>query len=209
LIEWLLTFSTAGAVAALLWAIRTDAQWHRLLKMAAASGFIGVALAVGATDTAFGRVVVGALALSWIGDLLLTYRGRTAFLGGLGAFLLAHVAYALAFAVRGVELPHALELITIVGAGILATRWLMPHLDRKMRGPVGAYVIAITVMVVLAGATAGFDPDMRLRLGALAFYLSDLTVARDRFVAAGFVNRATGLPLYFGGQLLLAWSAGG
>jgi len=31
-------------------------------------------------------------------------------------------------------------------------------------------------------------------------------VARDRFVAQGFINRAWGLPMYYGGQLLLAYS---
>jgi hypothetical protein len=31
-------------------------------------------------------------------------------------------------------------------------------------------------------------------------------VARDRFVAPGFVNRAWGLPLYFGAQLLFAFA---
>ena len=64
-------------------------------------------------------------------------------------------------------------------------------------------------MVILAGSTAEFEADARLRLGAVLFYLSDIMVARDRFVAPGFANRLVGLPLYFGGQLLLAWSAGG
>jgi hypothetical protein len=38
------------------------------------------------------------------------------------------------------------------------------------------------------------------------FYASDLAVARDRFVARVFLNRAWGLPLYFGGQLVIAAS---
>jgi hypothetical protein len=36
------------------------------------------------------------------------------------------------------------------------------------------------------------------------FYASDLSVARDRFVVFRFSNRAWGLPLYFGAQLILA-----
>jgi hypothetical protein len=31
-------------------------------------------------------------------------------------------------------------------------------------------------------------------------------VARDQFVAPGYKNRLWGLPLYFGSQMLLAWS---
>jgi hypothetical protein len=41
-------------------------------------------------------------------------------------------------------------------------------------------------------------------VGALAFTASDVSVARDRFVKHEFVNRAWGLPLYFGAQLLIA-----
>ena len=37
------------------------------------------------------------------------------------------------------------------------------------------------------------------------FFLSDLCVARDRFVSPGWENRAVGLPLYFGAQLLYGW----
>ena len=42
--------------------------------------------------------------------------------------------------------------------------------------------------------------------GAVLFFLSDLGVARDRFVSPGVWNRAVGLPLYYGAQLLLAAS---
>jgi hypothetical protein len=41
-----------------------------------------------------------------------------------------------------------------------------------------------------------------------AFYLSDLFVARQRFVAPAFANRLYGLPLYYLGQFLLAFSVG-
>jgi hypothetical protein len=43
-----------------------------------------------------------------------------------------------------------------------------------------------------------------VRAGALLFYLSDLAVARDRFVRPGLANRLVGLPLYYAGQVLLA-----
>jgi uncharacterized membrane protein YhhN len=45
--------------------------------------------------------------------------------------------------------------------------------------------------------------------GAVLFYLSDLAVARHRFVRPAFLNRAWGLPAYYAGQLLLAWTVGG
>jgi uncharacterized membrane protein YhhN len=42
--------------------------------------------------------------------------------------------------------------------------------------------------------------------GASLFFLSDLAVARHRFVARSFWNKLWGQPAYFAGQLLIAWS---
>ncbi|NNF09333.1 MAG: lysoplasmalogenase, partial [Acidimicrobiia bacterium] len=44
--------------------------------------------------------------------------------------------------------------------------------------------------------------------GASLFIASDIAVARNTFVAPGYANKLWGLPLYYGGQLLLAWAAG-
>jgi uncharacterized membrane protein YhhN len=209
LIAALVTALTSAAVVATLWALRSGSRLHRTFKMTAATGFVAMALTAGAADTGYGRVVLVALALSWIGDLSLTYPGKKAFLAGLAAFLLAHMAYVAAFVVRGTASPHPLEVAAIGIVSLAAVGWMFPHVGRSMRGPVLAYVVAITAMVILAGSTAEFEADARLRLGAVLFYLSDIMVARDRFVAPGFANRLVGLPLYFGGQLLLAWSAGG
>ena len=77
-----------------------------------------------------------------------------------------------------------------------------------MRLPVVAYVIVITAMVAAAVGTALRTEAWLLLVGAAAFYLSDLSVARDRFVASGFGNRLWGLPLYFFAQMLLASQAG-
>jgi hypothetical protein len=43
--------------------------------------------------------------------------------------------------------------------------------------------------------------------GAVLFFVSDLFVARNRFVAPGLANRLLGLPAYYGGQVLIAWGA--
>jgi len=43
----------------------------------------------------------------------------------------------------------------------------------------------------------------------LAFAASDISVARDRFVAPAFINRAWGLPLYYVAQISFALSVGG
>jgi uncharacterized membrane protein YhhN len=77
-----------------------------------------------------------------------------------------------------------------------------------MQVPVHAYIVVITGMLALAvGTVAAGSPGIVLA-GALAFYLSDLSVARDRFIRESFANKLWGLPLYYAAQLCLAASAG-
>jgi uncharacterized membrane protein YhhN len=61
-------------------------------------------------------------------------------------------------------------------------------------------------MMVMAAGTHASDKNLFILLGAMLFVVSDLAVARNRFVARAFINRAIGLPLYFTAQLLLAAS---
>lgn len=198
---------TAAAVVALVWSEANRPAARRLFKMLASSGFLVVAVAAGAPTSSYGRWILLGLACSWVGDLLLTVDSRAGFLGGLIAFLLAHVAYGVGFAVRGIEPGWALAAaVPIAIAAVVVYRWLRPHLEATMRGPVQAYVVVISLMVIAAAGTVGADVDWRIAVGATAFYVSDIAVARNRFVAPGFSNRAWGLPLYYLAQLLLALS---
>jgi len=177
-------------------------------KPLASAGFLATALAAGAAETPYGIAIGVALALCFLGDVLLIPEGAgRAFLAGLVSFLSGHLAFAVAFGLRGVSTPAAaLAAAALVGPVWLVLRWLRPHLPADMRAPVVAYVGVISAMLVTgAGATAAGGPA-EILAGALLFYLSDLAVARDRFVAPGFANRLWGLPLYYGAQLLLAAS---
>jgi uncharacterized membrane protein YhhN len=178
-----------------------------IAKPLAASGFVATALVSGASATAYGAWILIGLALSFLGDLLLIPRGaKVAFAAGLASFLLAHMAYGVAFVRRGVE-PWSLAIAAavLIVPAIAVLRWLGPNL-RKLRVPVYAYVTVISAMVALAVATVAARGAPSILVGALMFYCSDLAVARERFVAHGFVNKAWGLPLYFGGQIVLALS---
>jgi uncharacterized membrane protein YhhN len=188
---------------------RSEGGRARAHKIAASLGFVALALTLGVTGRgAFGVAVLVGLVLSTAGDVALAYPGERPFMVGLVAFLLGHVAYVFAAAARVpvIEWPSAWSLLPFAGSAA-ATAWLWPHLG-AMRIPVLAYVTAITVMV--AGALAVFlregAPALPFALGAALFYASDLSVARDRFVQRGFVNKAWGLPAYYGGQVLIAWS---
>ncbi len=178
-----------------------------IAKPVASSGFIAASLASGALASTYGRCVLVALSLCWLGDVLLIPRRRSAFLAGLVSFGLGHLAFAFAFAQRGLVLGlAALSLAAALAAGALFLRSCEPHVPPPLRHPVRLYVAAISLMLACAAAVAGKAGGPAILLGALMFWLSDLAVARDRFLAPGPWNRLFGLPLYYGAQLLFASS---
>jgi len=201
---------TIAATAALLLAEQRDSRigvW--IAKPIAAAGFIGAAVANGALDSVYGEWILAGLVLSFFGDvLLIPHDAKRAFLAGLVSFLLGHLAYTGAFALRGLDTTAtAIAAVPVAGASIVALRYLWPHVQSrapKMQRPVLAYLAVISTMLVCAAGTVGRGGDLRILVGAIAFYVSDLAVARQRFVAPSFTNKLWGLPLYFGAQLLLA-----
>ena len=200
-----------AACIALVWAEYRD--WPRgkaLFKSVASTAFVVLALQLGAAATPYGKLILLALGLSWVGDVLLLSSRDRPFLLGIGSFLLAHVVFAVAFAQRPIStegLSYGLVLMGVVGVAVVA--WLWRHLTGFYRAAVGAYVVAIVAMCSVAIAVSAASGAWLLAGGALAFAVSDISVARDRFVARGFVNRAWGLPLYYVAQLVLAWSVKG
>jgi uncharacterized membrane protein YhhN len=176
-----------------------------IAKPLASSGFVAAALGAGALGGGYGRAVLVALAFSWIGDVLLIPKSQRFFLAGLVAFLLGHLAFGAAFLVRGVAVSWAAAaLVGLVPAALLVGRWLLPSVPDSMRVPVLVYMAGITLMVALAAGTVGAQGRPLILAAAVAFFVSDLSVARDAFVAPGLVNRLWGLPLYYGAQLLFA-----
>lgn len=176
-------------------------------KLITSSTFMAVALLGGALGSGWGRAVFVGLTFGWIGDACLLGKQRPWFVAGLAAFLLGHLAYCVAFILRGVELDVVgLALAMLIIPGLAIARWLRPHLPPEMRVPVATYVSVISVMLALALAAWRAGAPASVFVGALAFYASDLSVARERFVAKQFVNRLWGLPAYYLGQMLLALS---
>jgi uncharacterized membrane protein YhhN len=184
---------------------------YGVAKMLAAATFVayGVARVGDGTGSA---ALIAALVLSLVGDALLIPRGSKGFfLAGLGAFLAAHLAFVPAFAARGVSasaFAASTLVVALAAAGVL--RWLRPHVHGTMWRAVVAYVVVICAMlctsiaaVARAVTTNDVAPAPLLVLGTFLFWLSDLTIARQRFVAPGYANRAVGIPLYFFAQLVI------
>lgn len=204
----IVTLSCIAAVAGLLLAERfARPVAHAILKLSASSAFVLVALSLDAPASAYGRLILAALALSWLGDAALLSRRRGAFLAGLGAFLIAHLCFALSFCTGAFSFEGFLvALAPALGVGIAVVRWLWPHLGAAYRGPVTAYVAAILVMCATAAGYGAATGRWQVLLGAVMFAASDVAVARDRFVVKSFPNKAWGSPAYFAAQLILAWS---
>jgi uncharacterized membrane protein YhhN len=177
-----------------------------ITKPVASAAFIWLGLESGALDTSYGQLVVAGLVLCMLGDVLLIPHDQPGiFRAGLFAFLLGHVAYSAAF------LTRPLAPVGLVAGGLalaafiyLVLRWLGRSVPADMVVPVRAYMLVIGVMSALACAVTAAGGPWQAAVGALAFTASDVSVARDRFVRQEFANRAWGLPLYYGAQLLIA-----
>jgi len=202
------------ACAALVFAEYRGHDWLRTgSKFVASGAFVIIGLpAFGAGP--FQTAMVIGLVLGAIGDIALLGRSNRAFVGGLAAFLAGHLAYVIAFA--QLESPSHWIIyagrigIVVIAGGCFALRWLWPNLG-KLKLPVVLYVAAIVAMVLGAfaiQATGGLPAPERdyLAIGAALFFLSDLAVAREKFVVRDFKNKLIGLPAYFIAQLLIAYA---
>ncbi len=148
-----------------------------------------------------------------VGDVLLALPQKKMFLFGLISFLLGHVFYILSFFyVARINQWTWMGSIIVIVISAWVYLWLKPHLG-KMKIQVLLYVIVITIMVSGACSILG-EPSLALSgrimvfAGALSFYFSDIFVARDRFLKKEILNRLIGLPMYYTGQFLLAFSVG-
>ncbi|MBN1335875.1 MAG: lysoplasmalogenase [Deltaproteobacteria bacterium] len=180
---------------------------NALFKPLASLAFLLAALAAGALATSHGRTVFVGLSLCAVGDVVLLCRSRTALRVGMGLFLLGHLAYGTAFLRAGVSGPTTgVAALGILLPAVLVLVLLYPHVPRALRVPVVGYVAVISAMVALAwGHVAGAGP-LQVGVGATLFWVSDVGVARDRFVRRSSLGRTLYLPLYYAAQLLLATS---
>jgi uncharacterized membrane protein YhhN len=211
----LFTLAIAGALlVGLLMAERRQSLKNRLFfKPLLSSLFVITALFQPLLQNTYGAWIMAGLILSLAGDVSLAVPGRKIFMTGMVLFMGAHVMYICGFSSLADLTNWRWEwalMIAAAGCGVYA--WLYPHLG-ALKLPVAAYVAVISLMLlgamVIAWDTTLPMPGRRaVLLGAMLFYLSDLFVARNRFMGIRFINRLIGLPLYYTGQFLLAYSIG-
>jgi uncharacterized membrane protein YhhN len=203
------TLVCAGATVALVASeYRASAAGRWVSKPLASLAFVGLALSQGDPGSSYGRAVLAALVLCLLGDLLLLPdRTGPAFIGGLASFLGGHVAFSVAFVALDPDWAWTGAAAVALALPVVgALRWLGPHLQGRLRVAVPIYVVAIGAMVALAAGAARSAGPWWVGPAAILFFLSDLAVARQRFVQRDWRNRLWGLPLYYAAQLLFALS---
>ncbi|MEX2537802.1 MAG: lysoplasmalogenase [Actinomycetota bacterium] len=181
-LSWLL-LAAAGVLAVGNWiAVALKAKWlEYFFKPATMVALIAATVAMNPRSEASAWAFVAALGFSLIGDVLLMLP-RDLFIGGVGAFFLAHVAYIVGLRIGQTEFTPLLMgaavaffLAAVVGRPILAG---VTSMKPDMRTPVSAYIAVISVMVAAALATG----EPFAATGALVFMASDTLIAWNRFV---------------------------
>lgn len=156
------------------------AEW--VCKPATMVALIAAALALTPDSTGERAWFVVALVCALAGDVFLMLPPNGRFVPGLAAFLLAHLAYTAGFVVLGLATPRLLgALLVLAVTGLLIGGPILRAVARShadLRGPVIAYMAAITVMAACAAATGRW----LAALGAVLFYASDSLIAWNRFV---------------------------
>ena len=214
MINILVVVFAVGLLAGLLYCEKKEVQTAKLtVKSLLSSLFIFAAVVQSHPIPLYYRFLLIGMLFCLGGDVFLALSGKKMFLFGLVSFLLGHVFYAPAFfftAGFNYWTGIGLAISALAGAGVFL--WLRPHLG-SMKIPVIFYILVISVMFVGAWSMVGAGElrsagRMAAFVGALGFYVSDIFVARQRFLKAEFFNRLIGLPLYYGGQFMLAFSIG-
>jgi uncharacterized membrane protein YhhN len=151
-------------------------------------------------------VVVG-LAFSLAGDVFLMLPSDR-FTAGLASFLLAHLAYILAFTSDGQFQPNWLLGAGLIVYALIIYLILVPDLGRE-RFAVLIYTVVIAFMTWAAWGrwqVARSTPAMLAGLGAVIFLASDTSLALNRFQTKRRWGQLVTLSSYYLAQLLIAWS---
>lgn len=164
------------------------------------------------TDTpAMRRWILVGLVCSLAGDVFLMW--PQGFLPGLVSFLLAHLAYIVAFTrcVRLAARPLPFVAYAAVAAAILSQLW--PGVPEALRLPVLAYVACLAAMAAQAGVlwliSRGGAREALARnaaLGGLLFMTSDALLAFNKFHAPVPLSALWILLTYWVAQGLIATS---
>lgn len=153
------------------------------------------------------KSVMAAIVFSWIGDVSLMFQGKNElyFMVGLGAFLIAHICYVMAYSqhiekkegagLHGIQKFRFSLPIVLAGTGLITI--LYAHLG-VFKIPVAVYAIVLMVMTLQALFRYGYTNTVSfwfVFVGAILFMISDSMIAVNKFLVpfelAGLAIMAT------------------
>ena len=143
---------------------------------------IGAALSNGLPETLFTQCLLVGLLLSFCGDVFLMLP-KDRFVAGLASFLLAHIAYLVAF-FQLYQLNFSWGWVAILAViAVTFYRLLSPVLG-ELKMPVMVYIGAIVAMLWMAGElyfAQASNLHLLLMVGAIIFAVSDSALAWNKF----------------------------
>lgn len=171
-------------VAALDWYAvgRGDQRLEYVMKPLTMVVLIGAALALDDVDGTARSWFVAALVLSLAGDVFLMLPSDQ-FVPGLASFLLGHIAYIIGLqsldtSTTGLVIGLVVVVIALPALGLRIANAVRSGDEPALLGPVVAYMLVISAMVVSASSTG----NVFAVAGAVSFYASDALIAWTRFI---------------------------
>ena len=197
-------------LALLIAEVRENRTAQAIIKPIAALGFILLAIYFGALNSNYGKIIFTGLLACAAGDVfLLSRKSEKLFMGGMAAFAIGHLAYVWAF-IQNISGDYSITVMASCIFTLFSTAiffaWLKPKLSQDMRLPVFFYTLIILSMVLTSITINRQGAFILAPIGAIMFAISDMFVARDRFVKPDAKNAFAITPLYFGAQVLFALS---
>jgi len=153
-------------------------------------------------------LVTTALLFSLVGDIQLIYSGDSdmLFLGGVSAFLVAHIMYIIQFSrTRNRDIGYLAPLL-VLSVYALSMYWYLSDSLNNMAIPVGVYIVVYLAMILSAYLRDDSMTDnsyICVLSGALLFMLSDSIVAITRFKSDIPYSGALVMGIYGTAQLLM------
>jgi uncharacterized membrane protein YhhN len=191
----LLALAAVFAVGDWFAVARESKPLEYVCKPATTALLVGVALALDPVHSDTRAWFVAALVLALAGDVFLMLPGDL-FVPGLGSFLLAQLAFAVGFSLHGGSAgEYLLGVLVVAAVGVpLVVRFVRALVQSghgTLAGPVIAYFLAISAMVVTAIASGNADAIT----GAGLFLVSDSLIAETRFVPHSRVGSSRAAPV--------------
>lgn len=159
------------------------------------------------------NILLGALTLSWIGDIILLFadKGELYFIFGLVAFLFSHIFYILLFNkqlkiyLKKSRTIYWIGITLIITYLLIMMLLLMPYLGDLL---LPVFVYAMTISIMLLFALKGFlnwkkPANSYILIGAIIFVASDSILAFDKFYTHIQYNSFLIMSTYLTAQYLI------